>query len=181
MGCKFLGADTIVLGASGSCPATLPGEPESDRLPVFRQPRVANASANQNVIATGSNSADFVIFVRQHDGIEDSSIRIGDGHRSICVPRISRTSIIFGPVGNVTYRTKFNFACLGHSGAVSHTRFQVFFIENKYVSKQDPISPLYRVSRRYEFSPHHQFPAAPAWLYGFAIPACNFPRTVVYC
>ena len=106
MGCKFLGADTIVLGASGRCPATLPGEPESDRLPVFRQPRVVNASANQNVIATGSNGADFVVFVRQHDGIEDVSIRIGDGHHCICVPGTGRVSVFRAPLRTVSYSTK---------------------------------------------------------------------------
>ena len=82
-GCQFLGANAIVLGGNGRCPAPLPREFDGNRFDLFRNPGAVNASECQHVVATGGDGADFVFFVGEHDCFEYSSVEISNGHNCI--------------------------------------------------------------------------------------------------
>src|SRR5260370_5058925 len=86
-GGNFRRANEGDLGKKGRCPLTLPLELDGNRLNLFRDPGAVNATEGQRVIATGSNRADFVFFVRELDCLENGSIGVGNGHKLHCAPQ----------------------------------------------------------------------------------------------
>ena len=62
------------------CASTQPPELESNRLKLLRDPSAVNAAEGQNVVATGSNGAEFVLVMREYCCFNNDSVGVGDGH-----------------------------------------------------------------------------------------------------
>ena len=86
--CQRLGADAVVLCGRLRRPSALPDKLNGNWLDLFGDPGAVNPREYQHVIATGSNGADFIFFMREHYCFKNGSVGVGDGHNDILHPRI---------------------------------------------------------------------------------------------
>jgi hypothetical protein len=94
---KILWANAIVHAGSGRYPSALPPKIDGNRLKLFRDPCIVDASEYQHVITTGSNGADFIFFMREHYCFENDSVGVGDGHEVIVRPKAKRKPVLRAP------------------------------------------------------------------------------------
>jgi len=93
---KLLGTDEVRIGEQWRCRATLPREYDGNRLAVLRDPDSINASESQDVVAARSMGAKFVLLMPKHDGIENCSVLISDGHNCILRPSTNGEPVLVG-------------------------------------------------------------------------------------
>ncbi len=83
LGGKFLRANAISHSGDGGRSPALPLKFDGNRLRLIGEPIPVKLRKRQNVLAIRRDGADGLFIVGEHDGFENGSVWVGDGHKSI--------------------------------------------------------------------------------------------------